>query len=302
MQMNGIYLTAKLNEDSSEEVDYDLSGVPIYMRRGRLSYYENYTFVTHWHTDFEFIAALEGSLKYNINGKTVTVDEGDGIFINSGNMHFGYSDTGEDCTFLCLLVHPTLFCQNPYIERSFISPIVNDTNHPYLILRRSDPDSADIIKNIGDIFALKGTADYYLKIQGRLFDIVSGIYSLTAKCVAEPVPRRGFEKMKLMLDYISVRYAEKLTLKDIADSAGISKSLCSALFRQFLHCSPFEYLIKYRIEKASQLLRSTALSVTEIAFSVGFSGSSYFAETFRNITGMTPKEYRRVKSNEASGE
>ena len=55
---------------------------------------------------------------------------------------------------------------------------------------------------------------------------------------------------------------------------------------------PTEYLNRYRISKSLDLLRSTDLSVTEIALSAGFGSASYYAETFRQHLGKSPREFR----------
>ena len=52
------------------------------------------------------------------------------------------------------------------------------------------------------------------------------------------------------------------------------------------------YLVAYRVMKGMELLRTTDLDVTEIAFRVGFNDSSYFIQAFKKKVGMTPKQYR----------
>ena len=86
---------------------------------------------------------------------------------------------------------------------------------------------------------------------------------------------------------------QKITLNDICANAGIGKNKCTELFRRYTNMSPMEYLRHYRVEKGVQLLKDTDLSVTEIAYEVGMSGASYFAESLRICRGCTPTQIRK---------
>ncbi len=89
-----------------------------------------------------------------------------------------------------------------------------------------------------------------------------------------------------------LRAEEKIALSDIAKSANMCNNSCISVFKSFTNATPIEYLTNFRIGKASQLLKSTDKSISEIAQDCGFSGSSYFSETFKRIVGKTPREFR----------
>lgn len=67
------------------------------MREALLSQYPEYRAPSHWHDDIEFICVLLGGMKYNVNGEIVNLKKGEGIFVNSGQMHSGFSDNGQEC-------------------------------------------------------------------------------------------------------------------------------------------------------------------------------------------------------------
>ena len=69
------------------------------MREALLSQYPEYRAPSHWHDDIEFICVLSGGMKYNVNGEIVNLKKGEGIFVNSGQMHSGFSDNGQECGF-----------------------------------------------------------------------------------------------------------------------------------------------------------------------------------------------------------
>ena len=98
-----------------------------------------------------------------------------------------------------------------------------------------------------------------------------------------------------MLEYLYQNFSGKITLQQIADAANISKNEALRCFRKGMGCSPIEYLIRYRMEKAKELLIATDLTVTEIALSSGFETVSYFDRAFKKAFGTTPKAFRKKR-------
>lgn len=66
-------------------------------------------------------------------------------------------------------------------------------------------------------------------------------------------------------------------------------------FQNYMNRSPKEYLTEYRIKQACRLLRETDLSVSAIAYSVGFENNLYFSKAFRKQKGESPSEYRKSR-------
>ena len=95
-----------------------------------------------------------------------------------------------------------------------------------------------------------------------------------------------------MITYIHSCYQDKITLADICKAGNVGKTSGTTIFKKYMGCTPVGFLTEFRLQKAAELLRETDMSVTEIAYETGFSGASYFAETFRGGFGCSPKEYR----------
>ncbi|MBN1993239.1 MAG: helix-turn-helix domain-containing protein [Anaerolineae bacterium] len=106
-----------------------------------------------------------------------------------------------------------------------------------------------------------------------------------------PLPTSAL--VKRTLAYLHQNYQHPLSRQEIADAIGVSKNYLSHIFRQELGLSPWEYLNRYRIKQAKELLSCTSQSVTEVAFQVGFNNPPYFSRVFRDQTGLSPSEYRR---------
>lgn len=94
--------------------------------------------------------------------------------------------------------------------------------------------------------------------------------------------------------YIGTNYSYPVTVEDVAAYVGISRSHLFRSFQNYMGKSPKEYLTEYRIKQACHLLKETDLSVSAIAYSVGFGNNLYFSKAFKKQKGIGPSEYRRT--------
>jgi AraC family transcriptional regulator len=118
-------------------------------------------------------------------------------------------------------------------------------------------------------------------------------YSVTKTNIAFYPGGLTERQLLLVTDYINDNLATEIKLLDLAELAGISQFHFSRLFKQSMGMSPHQYVIAQRIERAKLLLKNLELSVTEIAFSCGFNSHSHLSKSFRQLTGVTPKDYRK---------
>jgi AraC-like DNA-binding protein len=105
-----------------------------------------------------------------------------------------------------------------------------------------------------------------------------------------PVPTaRHLLKAK---DLVDARYAEQLTVDELARAAGLSRAHFSREFRRAFGESPHAYLLTRRLERAAALLRNTDRSVADICFSVGLQSLGSFTTSFTRTYGRSPTSYR----------
>ncbi|MEW4370150.1 response regulator [Paenibacillus kandeliae] len=96
------------------------------------------------------------------------------------------------------------------------------------------------------------------------------------------------------LQYIKQNYAQNISLQQVADHVSLSFGYLSNLFKKELQITFVDYLNRYRIERAKELLIGTNLKSYDIAVQVGFSPEyTYFSKVFKKVTGLNPNEYRR---------
>ncbi len=95
-------------------------------------------------------------------------------------------------------------------------------------------------------------------------------------------------------DAIDRDYASELDVVAMARIAAVSPAHLIRTFRLVFGETPHRYLQRRRVERAMFLLRSTAASVTDVCFAVGFGSLGTFSRTFREIVGESPSSYRRL--------
>ena len=96
-----------------------------------------------------------------------------------------------------------------------------------------------------------------------------------------------------MLSYIEANLGRPITLSELSKVADMSLYYFATLFKQSTRLSPYQYVLRRRIERAKQLLRETKAAVLEISLSLGFEQPNNFARTFRRLTGTSPTRYRQ---------
>lgn len=283
----------ELKDDRSEKVRYDYTDYPIYIRRALLSSYPGYAAPIHWHDDIEFIAVLSGEMQYNVNGEIITIREDEGIIVNTRQIHFGFSEKRKECDFICILLHPLMLCATSAYERDFVLPVLHNRSAFFIKLNANNPWQKEIYENILSMYSVKDKKAAPLKIQHLFLCIWTQLY--------ENIPSESHPKMqntdlsilKNMIGFIQQNYTIKITLADIAASGTVGQSKCCKLFAKYIGYTPNTYLTQYRLDKSTEFLKRTDMTVIEIAHAVGFSGSSYYAEAFRKWSGKSPSEYRK---------
>ena len=94
------------------------------------------------------------------------------------------------------------------------------------------------------------------------------------------------------LNFIENNYHKIITINDIANHIGISRSYLTSIFKKRLDISPKEYLINFRLNKACGLLKTTNLSVSNIALKVGYNDPLTFSKIFKRSYNVSPSNYR----------
>lgn len=93
--------------DLSEQLHYNIPDLQLYVQKDHLSRY-GYTATCHRHPDLEFILVLDDSMDFYINGETVHLTPDCDVFVNSSRLHYGFSNSRQECCFITMATHPAI--------------------------------------------------------------------------------------------------------------------------------------------------------------------------------------------------
>ncbi len=102
------------------------------------------------------------------------------------------------------------------------------------------------------------------------------------------------------IDYIHTHLGSAMSLKEIAAASGLSIGALAKLFPRQMGCSPYAYVVQKRVEKARQLLQSTAMPIAHVAIECGFADQSHMTKALTRHMAQTPRRLRLAAGRMAS--
>lgn len=140
----------------------------------------------------------------------------------------------------------------------------------------------------------------YCKIMAQLYSIFGLLLDNALDAEPETVSPEFY--LIKALDFIDTNYQDDISVEDIAASAGLNRKSLYAVFKSLTGFSPKDYLIYYRMCRATTLLKEEALSIETVAVSVGYSDQFHFSKEFKKNVGLSPSVYRRTVAQDPSAE
>lgn len=131
-----------------------------------------------------------------------------------------------------------------------------------------------------------------LAMEGLVLEILADL----ARGSGHSKPRQAPRWLAKVLEQIQAEYAQPLSLKELAQIAGVHPAHLVEVFRQHQQCTPGEFIRHTRIKRAIQQMKDARVSLADIAINNGFTDQSHFTRVFKRATGLTPAQYRRLKA------
>ena len=297
----------KIMRDASEIVRYDKVGIPLSIREGLLSAYPNHRALCHWHEDIEWVYIRSGQMNYYMNGKRVLLNTGEALMVNSRQMHYGYSENGQDCDFIRILCHPKIFITNSVLYQSYIAPVLSNPSLEYLHFKPEFPEDTEALQLLPEILRIKKEHPAAYEIEAAA--LLSLLWCRLLR--SHPMmPNEAAAKPKEpdllvqrdMVSYIYSHYSESINLDEIAAAGKVCRNKCCQIFRRYLNQSPIDFLNHYRLEVSCHLLNNTKLSIAEICTACGFNHQSYYSKIFLRTYSCSPRDFRKRTEEKTSAE
>lgn len=254
-----------------ENRDQDFSAGPI---RGLSTH-------PHLHTHMELVYITEGSSVATVDHKEFLIETGDLLLTFPNQVHYYHdrSKTGG----IILIFSPDLFkdLRELFQNKVPVSPLLKKEQMTFDTKGRLKR----ILKKIqsADAFDRIAAKGYLLALLAELLPLMTLIPNKSDQ-----------DSIKRLLQYCSENYTEPLTLDSISSNLHLNKYYISHIFKERMDIGFTDFVNNLRIEHACGLLER-GVSITEVAFSSGFSSIRTFNRCFLQNMGMTPREYIKKK-------
>ena len=258
-----------------------------YVERG----HPKYEMPFHWHSEYEFLLVLEGTLSLSLDGNEVILQKGDVAFISGGVVHGG---SPADCIYECMVVDISGLLDTNKICRNLLDNILNSDT----LITNKYKQGCEVSRLADRMFEAmeKEYTGYELTVTGLLFQILGEIvkdHTKTDSVIMRSDYFKRIRQLKNSLRFIHANYGRTVTLTELANEAGMSPKYFCRYFKEMVNRTPIDYLNFYRIERACQSLTDSEKNITEIALDCGFNDLSYFIKTFKKHKGVSPKQYQK---------
>jgi two-component system response regulator YesN len=120
------------------------------------------------------------------------------------------------------------------------------------------------------------------------------LFTKLVTCIKEKRLAHNQKIYERILEYITRNYASDLCLDRVAEAVGLSSSYLSWIFKEISGANFVDFINKFRIEKAKELLTESGMNISDVAIRVGYSNSNTFIKVFKKYEGITPGQFREA--------
>ena len=272
----------------------------IYAPQNRYSYPEacyalnlnRYEMKMHQHHRCEIMYVADGSCQVFLEKEQITLHSKQLIFLDADVWHQLWIPPNTSCT----LFNLEFVCQEQaqgidLYELAQKEPAFTrflEKRAPYLVLFDPGKLGYALKDLIGELSDQREQSPYLLSL------LFSRVFVELARCTPANVRESGIRYLNKAKRYIEDNLCEELSVPQIAGVVGINHSYLHTLFSKNIGCGVMAYVNRRRLERASFLLKNSSMSITDIAFHVGFNSRQHFGYMFEKQFGMSPKQYRKL--------
>ncbi len=228
---------------------------------------------------YQFLLTTKGRGILHVNGNSFTLTPGSLLFLPPGLPHEYRPDGNEWATSWFVFRGASLssIMGGLGFNKEFIVEDINAASFKKLHKRLTDL-AADNLHNSAKCSLL--IYDFILMTKEAIENQTS--HDNTGNIIID-------ESVK----YIHENLHLDISLNDLSKAAGVSPQYIGRLFRKKLNISPVSYIARVKMSKAKIMLLDSAVPISEIASSLGYSSPTYFGIVFKKLEGFSPSEYRR---------
>ena len=230
---------------------------------------------------FLFHYIISGKGRLDTNNQTYIFQPGQGFLLCPNQISTYYADE-EDPWFYAWVEFDGLKARECMTLAG-----LSETQPVYTPLNQENSRIGEYMMNLAD-----STESSNMRLIGLGMLLMDEIVETSRTRVRQERKKLRDFYMKEALNFIEGNYQRDISIEEIADRSGLNRSYFSRLFREMFGESPQSFLIKYRMNKASELLKHSKISIGDVGRQVGYENQLHFSRAFKNIFGVSPREYR----------
>lgn len=243
--------------------------------------------IVHGHKDYwEFTVVTGGTIENRKNGERISCTAGSMFASSTKVRHSLITAEGKNARYINILV-----------KESFMNSILNTlfrddvpaffTELPVISVPNSViAETEEILSKVD--YSLPAFYKEHDKLVCSAFLLLLShvITTVSATSISNSPWQTALNKLSQSAELLS------FNVNDVCEKLGYSRTQLNALFKKNYGVSPHEYLINYKFSYAKQLLLNTNMTVSDIAYKIGYSNTIQFYNTFKKIFGVTPARFR----------
>lgn len=249
--------------------------------------------VNHYHNVYEIYYLVQGFRNYFIQDRTYSVEKGDIVLINVQDIHRTMDSKNSPHERILIYFHESFIADVAKEDINLIEFFTGDSKVLRLNVSEQVYVESILFKMLDeDEKKAMGYLTYERILLTELLLFINRYIKRNRNSNINTVSH-VHKKMSEVAGYLMANYMKRITLKHVAEKFYITPCHLSRSFKKATGFSFIEYLNSLRIKEAQRLLKDTKNSVTKIAELTGFESQTHFGRVFRNLTGMSPLQFRK---------
>lgn len=248
----------------------------------------------HIHNQHEIYLLLEGNIQYFVENICYPISSGDLILFSNKEIHKAINTSNKPFTRLVIHVNPNYIRAFCTLTTNLLSCFHREAGTANLVCLTADEQKSLVLMATSLMQANERPEEYGNDVSSlttliAILILINKAWMRTSPTRNIPNPHRA----QAIMNYIEKHLTEPITLDSISDALALDKYYLSHLFKRETESSIFQYILVKRVALAKKYL-AEGFTVSETCHLSGFQDYSNFIRTFRQTTGLTPGQFKKL--------
>ncbi len=247
----------------------------------------------HFHPEYEIVYISNGKGKRHIGDHISFFGDGDLIFLGPNLPHFGFTEEVHEQHHEIVVQMREDFLGPDFLQKPELSKVQQLFERARQGISFSGETKHQVGKRLEKMLTLSGM-ERLLELLGVLHQLSrSGDYELlNAASFALEVGSKDQYRLESVYVFVEHNFQRSIPLEEIAAKVNMTVPAFCRYFKKLTRKTFTQFVNEFRIANACRLLSDDHLSISAVSFESGFNNISHFNKQFKNITGVSPRDYR----------